>query len=422
MGVLDNTEFKEPVEEYLGPIGEMGGDDIATDLPVPADFMEQIRKSDDDPMFVTVEVASGVSKSKRKWKPEHVHQTVAKVNKERMGGNLGHPLLDPKAYDSAFPIPQVVWFAAKAQEMGGRTVGKFKGYVLKNAEARELLRLKLIDGVSWFGDVKGKRLPDGTLDVIHFDPETIDFARKGRSGMPSRVLALAGEQEPRGGNGVEPRDIAALSEDELKTHNPLLYAKIQTDAKGDLETKAGEMTEALAAAKPEVDMMAEIRKLLGLQEGENAIEKLTTFIGNAEEAAKDEIRTFVRSIVGKKVKTKRGQDVVVRLLGGEMETWEAMEPTDENKKTIETAVESKLESDKTLSALVGEMSTWEDPAENEGEEDDKNKKDRTGGTRFGSRSRVGEMAGRTNSEEKVGAGSVVKDTGRLKVTRRRFGQ
>lgn len=437
MGLLDTQEITEQGGDFVARIGEMGGPDMAPDLPVPAHFMNQVRENDDHPVFVTVEVASGQSNNKRIWKPEHVRKVVDKVNKERMGGNLGHPLLDPKAYDSAFPIPQVVWVAAKAVEIGGKTVGKFKGYVLKTAEARELLRLGLIDGVSWFGDMRAKRLPDGTLEVIDFEPETIDFARKGRSGMKSRVLALAGEQTGNEGGSVEPRDISALSIEEVKSHAPLLVKALQDEATAPLTTKIGEQDGVLTAQKPEIDMMGEIRKLLGLQDGDNPVEKLTEFLKNAEEAAKDEIRTFVRSIVGKKVKTKRGQDVVLRLLGGEMEEWESEPLTEDKKKEIEKAVKDAMEEDKAIKALVGEMEAWEEeePPGDEGDGDgdgegdgegnggDAPARNRSGGgSRLGGRSRVGEQTGRKDTKDTpVGVGAVVKRTGRLTVTRQKFG-
>lgn len=421
------TALGQEIHEYAdfsGSIGEMGGEALAPDLPLPNGFLDEIKKHDDDPMFVTVEIESGRSNNGRNWKPEHVRQVVDKVNRDRMAGNLGHPLLDPKEYDNGFPIPQVVWVAAKAHEVGGRARGHFKGYVLKGAQARELLKLKLIDSVSWFGDITARRTADGSYDVVNFKPETIDFARKGRQGMSSRVLALAGEQS-RGGNGVEARDIAALSEDELRQHNPLLFAKIQTDAQAE---KVGEMSQlqaTLDGQKPEIDMVGEIRKLLNLQEGENPLDKLTALIETTEQAAKEGVRDFVRSIVGKKVKTKRGQDVLLRLLGGEMETWESEPLTDEKKKEIETALEEKMDKDDTIKALVGEMSGWnespDDGGDDEGDDDDEDKPaGKTGGSRLGHRSRVGEMSGRKGDKEVVGAGSVVKKNERLVVTRRRF--
>jgi hypothetical protein len=180
---------------WEGRISEMWTDTPTShlDLTIPADFMDKVKASDEKPLFVTVEVEAGISKSKRKWKPEHLQQVIDKVNNGRMAGNLGHPLLKQEEYESAFPEPQVVWAAGK---MVSANTAAFKGYVLKSAKARGYLELGLIDGVSIFGDSRMKPTRDG-YEVISFDPETIDFARKGRSGMKSRIVALTGEQAPK---------------------------------------------------------------------------------------------------------------------------------------------------------------------------------------------------------------------------------
>ena len=400
MSTFDDREILG-FEQIDSRIGEMGGEELASsgDLPVPADFLNMVKATDDDPMFVTVEVESGKSKSKRIWKPEHVRQVVDKVNKDRMGGNLGHPLLDDKAYESAFPIPQVVWVAAKAREIGGRTVGKFKGYVLKTAEARDLLRLGLIDGVSWFGDTKGKRTPDGYLEILEFEPETIDFARKGRSGMTTRVLALAGEQSSRGGNAVEPKDIAALSEDELRTHAPLLVKEIESKAKEPLTTRVGEMEATVATLTPEADLLAKIKEALKLSDGENPLEKVAALIEKIESAGKSEIKEFVQSLIARKVKTERERALVNRVLG-EMHTEYEGDLTDDLKTKIEADFEQRVGEDEVLKEFIGEMN----PGTGETEK-------REGGSSLGGRSRLGEQRGR----EEIQDGNVVRKTSRLTV-------
>lgn len=388
------TNIVEQVYEdhLISRIGEMGSlDSMTDDLLVPSDFLQRVKESDDDPMFVTVEVESGMSISKRNWKPEHVRQVVDKVNNGRMAGNLGHPLIDKDAYEREFPKPQVVWVAAKAREAGGKLIGKFKGYVLKSAEAREYLKLGLIDGVSWFGNISMRPLPGGGYDVVSFDPETLDFARKGRSGLSSRVLSLAGEMASEGGQ-VEAKDIAALSEDELRTHAPLLVREIERKVTEPLNAKVGEQATAITAAEPEIEIANKVRELLGLAEGENPVEKLTNVLTAVEDGAKKEIRDFINSLVSKKVKTTRGQAVLARVLNvGEMASEYEGDLDDDLKKKIETDFDKKIEGDDTTKALVGEMGGWVDPpAENE------NRSRSQGGSQVGGRSRAGEGRGREN--------------------------
>ena len=356
---------------WEGVIAEMGPLDTSThpELQIPADYIAKIKASDDDPLFVTVEVEAGWSRSRRKWSPDHLRTVVNKVNKDRMAGNLGHPLLDPKSYERDFPIPQVAWAAATMN--GNKAV--FKGYVLKTAQARELLKLGLIDGVSIFGDSKMRPIQGG-YEVISFDPETIDFARKGRSGMTSRIVALTGEQMMEGGSTVEAKDVAALQVDDIKTHAPLLFKAIQDDATGELNTKIGEQAGVIEAAKPELDVLGEIKKLLKVTDGENPVEKLATFLSNAEEAARSEIKAFVNELIAKKFKTDRSKALVARLIG-EMHSEYDGPLTDDLRSKIEDDFKSKIADDEDIKGLVGEM-----VADNDGHE---------GGSSLGGRSRAG---------------------------------
>lgn len=376
-------------EEFVfGRIGEMGtADAVAVDLPVPADFLARIKAEDENPVFVTAEVESGWSRSKRLWKPAHLKKVVDRVNSQHMGGVLGHPLLDQKQYDSAFPKPQVLWVAANLKEAGDKAVARFKGYVLKSAEAREYLKLGLIDGVSIFGDTRMRPISGG-YEVIDFDPESIDFARKGRSGMKSRVVALAGEQVTRGGNEVEPKEIAALSEDELRTHAPLLVKEIERKAVEPVETKIGEQATVVAELQPQADMLAQIKELLKVADGENPVEKLTNLIQTIEESASSSVKEYILGLVEKKVKTPRAQNLVKRLIG---EMWTEYEGplTDDLKTKIEEDFTAKVEGDEDIKAVVGEMAPGHHTERQEG------------GNQFGGRSRAGDGRGRETTQDGV---------------------
>jgi hypothetical protein len=241
--------------------------------------------------------------------------------------------------------------------------------------------------------------------VVSFTPENLDFARKGRSGLNSRVLALAGEMASgEGGWKVEPREIAALTPTEIKEHAPLVHKAIQDEAKGELEVKVGEQATALAALEPEVEITKKVRELLGLAEGENPLEKLTNLIARLEEGASSEIKTFIKDLVGKKVKTERGQAVLNRLIG-EMHTEYDGELTDDLKKKIEDDFNNKLEDDEDIKVLVGEMATWEESRE---------RSTSRGGASLGGRTQGGEERGRGG----IGEGSNQR-RGSLTVTKRK---
>jgi hypothetical protein len=383
-----SNEIQEHDDIY-GRIGEMGtADAIAIDLPVNEAFLNRVRAEDENPMFVTAEVESGWSRSKRHWKPEHLRKVVDLVNSKNMGGVLGHPLLNKEDHDSAFPKPQVLWVAAKLTENGGKAVARFKGYVLKSAEAREYLKLGLIDGVSIFGDTRMKPVQGG-YEVIAFDPESIDFARMGRAGMKSRVVALAGEQASEGGK-VEPKDIAALQPEEIKTHAPLVFKAIQDEGRAEVETKVGEQATAIAELQPQVDLLAEIRKLLKLEDGDNPLEKVTNLIERIEGASASEIKDHLKALIAKKIKTERGQALVGRLIG-EMHTNYEGPLTDDLKKKIEEDFNALTESDEEIKTLVGEMASFRDDDSRGGE----------GGAGLGGRSRAGSSRGRSENEDGI---------------------
>lgn len=367
----------------FGLIGEMGtADAVAIDMPVPPDFLARVKADDENPVFITAEVESGWSRSKRNWKPEHLRKAVDKVNSKKLGGVLGHPLLNKEEYEGAFPKPQVVWVAAKATENGGKLVARFKGYVLKSAEAREYLKLGLIDGVSMFGPTKMKPVPNG-YEVIDFEPESIDFARMGRSGMTSRIVALAGEQASLEGGKVEPKDIAALQVDEIKTHAPLLFAAIRDEGKSEVQTLVGEQTTLVAELQPQAEMLVAIKQALKLADGENPVEKVTNLLKQIEDASASEIKSFIKELVAKKVKTERGQALLHRLIG-EMHVEYAGQELDDALKTKITAdFDKKAEEDEHIKELVGEMAPF---AETNGGS--------TGGAALGGRSRAGDDRGR----------------------------
>jgi hypothetical protein len=95
---------------------------------------------------------------------------------------------------------------------------------------------------------------------------------------------------------------------------------IQTEATAPLTEKIGEMEATVAALKPEVDIFGEIKKLLKITDGENPVEKVTNLLqADRGRFGTADVKAFIREVVGKKVKTERGQALVLRLIG-EMHT------------------------------------------------------------------------------------------------------
>lgn len=404
MAVLEDQEVVDfTLDDFGDVVGEMSNDsNAASSVPVDPALLNHYMQLDPDPdecKFVTVEIKSGFSKSNRNWRPEILEEIAKQVNSQHPVGNKGH--IKKEDYESVYPEPQTVWLGAVCERKGNQAVLRVKGYNLPNSDIRRHLKFKAVNSVSVYGKSKMRPIPGGH-EVLSFELETIDWSRKNRSGMDARVVALTAENQPLGGTKVEAKDIAALSEDELRTHAPLLVKEIERKATEPLDEKVGEMQGVIDTTKADVDVVAEIRKLLKLEEGDNVVEKVTSLVSKIEDTAKDEIKNFIRELVGKKVKTERGQGLVLRLVG-EMESQYEGPLTDDLKKTIEADFNKVVEDDEDVKAVIGEMGSDQGHG--------------TGGATLGGRSRAGEDRGR------VGAGETSKERkqGAVTIAKRRFG-
>jgi len=403
MTVLTEEVVDFTLDDFGDVVGEMSNDSTAvSSVPIDQKLLDRYMQLDPDPhecKFVTVEIKSGFSKSNRNWRPEILEAIAKQVNEQHPVGNKGH--IKKEDYESVYPEPQTVWLGAVCERKGNQAVLKVKGYNLPGSDIRNHLKFKAVNSVSVYGKSKMRPIPGGH-EVLSFDLETIDWSRKNRSGMDAKVVALTSENQPQGGNTVEAKDIAALGEDELRTHAPLLVKEIERKATEPLDTKVGEMQGVIDASKPAVDTTEEIRKLLKLEEGDNVVEKVTALLSRIEDTAKSEIKDFIKELVGKKVKTERGQGLVLRLVG-EMESEYDGPLNDELKKKITEDFDAKVEADEDVKAIIGEMGSSDGPA--------------TGGAALGGRSRAGEDRGR------VGAGenSKTRKVGTVTIESRRFG-
>jgi hypothetical protein len=322
------------------------------------------------------------------------------VNAKKPVGYKGH--MTKVETETKFPEPQTVWLGAKTVNEGGKTTLWVKGYNLPKANIRDLLEHEAVNSVSVFGNSTMKPVKGG-YEVTAFDLESIDWSRKNQSGMSAKVMAVTSEMDTsKGGNTVEPKDIAALSEDELRSNAPLLVKEIERKAVEPVEVKIGEMTTEVAALKPEVDVLGKVKELLGISEGENVVEKVTALLATIEDASASEIKAYIKEAIGKKVKTERGQALVARLIGEMHTEYDGEEFNDELKTKIDKDLDEKIEGDEVIKEIVGEMINFTD---------DKNKGNGQGGSALGGKTRTGN--GRNSKED-----GVVKDNAHITVRKR----
>lgn len=337
-------------------VSEIGAVDIAPDVAVSGERVEKIKATDDDPMFVTIEIEEGMSKSKRMWSGSILRSIAEQVNQKLPVGYQGHIKDEDDAF--AFPDPQIAWLGATAFQDNGKTKVRVKGYVLSK-EAKRLLDLGVLTEFSVRGNAKQMPMVGGGVDIRQFDLETIDFARPNRGGMKTRVVKIASEME--GGKTVDEKEIAALTVNDLRTHNPNVVTQIENAAKADLETKVSEQETALEATKEDTTLLQSVRTTLGLDENGDILENLTAIMDRVEGAVRTEVRNFIKDKITDKVKGEQEQKLVLRMVG-EMTDVKAQVDDDgkltaETEKALQTKLDEAFENDEEVKAIVTEQIT-----------------------------------------------------------------
>ncbi len=157
-----------------------------SDIPLASGVdIEALKATDNDPLEVVVEIPA--TKSKRGWNytPQSLKDIVDYTNQNTLNGFLGHQ--KPENVSTEFVPPVTHWIGA---EMKGDKA-YFRGLV--DADATNLkrwLRTKRIKEVSIFGYPKLKKGAKGEMNVIGYNPLSIDWTPLHRPGMPTSIVAM----------------------------------------------------------------------------------------------------------------------------------------------------------------------------------------------------------------------------------------
>ncbi|MFW5436570.1 hypothetical protein [Paenibacillus apiarius] len=181
-----------PFRLFGGVSGEIQLDDVPLS---PSVQIEELKKGDNDPLEVVVEIPA--SKSKRGWnyKSQSLKDIVDAVMTRTLNGFLGHQ--KPEDVNNQFLPPVTHWVGAK---MVGETA-YFRGVV--DAAATDLkrwIRSNRINQVSIYGMPKLQRA-NGETDVVGYNPLSIDWTPLDRAGMNTRIVAMSGEMWDLDGAG-----------------------------------------------------------------------------------------------------------------------------------------------------------------------------------------------------------------------------
>lgn len=183
------------------PIGEMAEEILTGEMDLlnatvsnvkPSDIplakgvdIDTMKSMDKDPLEVVVEIPA--TKSKRGWNytTKSLKDIVDYTNSNTLNGFLGHQKAEN--ISTEFVPPATSWIGA---EMKGDKA-YFRGLI--DADATNLkrwLRTGRIKEVSIFGYPKIKKGAKGEIEVVGYNPLSIDWTPLHRPGMPTKIVGM----------------------------------------------------------------------------------------------------------------------------------------------------------------------------------------------------------------------------------------
>ncbi|NJJ37831.1 hypothetical protein [Paenibacillus apii] len=292
---------------FAGVSGEMQVDEVPLAQGVD---VGELKKGDDDPLEVVVEIPA--SRSKRGWNytGESLKNIVDAVMTRTLNGFLGHQKAENVSNEFLPPVTH--WVGA---QMVGETA-YFRGVV--DAAAKDLkrwIRGKRITQVSIYGMPKLQKV-NGETNVIGYDPLSIDWTPLDRAGMNTRIVAISGEMWDLDGGGPE-----KLKGDDEKVEwaDVLAEVKKKHGMKGfTIGTLAGEMgltnEQVIAELTPEfakevqwaLEISGKAKEILGLT-GEMDVATLFT---SMKEAADKQAGAGRDQLIGEMMDSKIQSEAV----------------------------------------------------------------------------------------------------------------
>jgi hypothetical protein len=351
-------EFQDIIEDFTITVGEMGNSGGM--VPLDSALVTSVAEGDDDPKFATYVIESGWSKSKRFWGPELFGKVASEINgaatTEPIVGYMGH--IRPEDDPYSFPEIQLQWVGAKLLQTGDKAKLAVKAYVLPGTKARDYARRKFIQTVSWRGKVAQEPFEKG-VRIKEFHIESIDLSRPRAAGMSARMVGALSSEMEEGGTEVKPEEIAALSANELRAHAPALVKSIEDDAKKPLETKVSEMETTADQVKPTLDLIPQLRSILGMDEKAEDVSVISAAVAELRKAGKSLRDSVLATVLDKKLKggDERNRKLVARLIAGEMASREIKLTGDSTKdeETVGKIVGEIIDSSTDLKSIVSEM-------------------------------------------------------------------
>jgi len=343
---------KEIFDEFeVQQISEMATG-ASTLVPLTENQVKEVIGDDPDPQFATYIIEGGWSKSKRYYGPQVLESISEQINSsdDPVVGYKGHISPDRDAYD--FPDIQFRWVRSKIQTGGDKVKLLVKAYLLPGTKAREYAARGLKVPISIRGEADMRPIRGG-VEVRNYDLESIDMARPRKAGMGGRLVGVTSEMEE--GREVDSKEIAALSYEDLKNHNPLLLEKIEKDAREPLTKKVSEMEGEKEAADENVTLITKLREALGIGEDADILEVIGTTLSELKKNTTKAREGILNGILEKRFKDEKDRSLVRRILATEMKDAELPEDPEAAKVKVTEMVNSFIDNDEDLKQIASEM-------------------------------------------------------------------
>lgn len=368
---------KSTAGEMFGGSGEMGalvGEMLTEpaklkDFDFPDDVIARANSikaalKDEEPNIAVVRVEEGWSGSGRLWPAREINRIVQQTNELEPVGHLGHIPDDEEA--TSMPEPQTTWVGAFARDepsqdkkRAGEMVrtAYFAGYNHPGAKIRNIIKARACRGISWWGHAHHVPIPGKGVEMREFDLKALDWARKLAEGMPtSSIVAIASEMN----GGTMDKDLASVTPAEFKEHNPNGYALLRKEVEDEHKIVVGEMEEKITAGEDAKSKLAEVRKLLKLDEGADVLTNIANLMQRLGDRAQSFVKDELTALLAEKFPGEENQakrELVTRLLPvGEMEAKVSEQSDDEAaKKLVSEMVNTAIDGDEQIKTLIGEQ-------------------------------------------------------------------
>lgn len=343
-------------KKKAGVLAVLSGEMAVKDVPVSESVnIEELKKGDDDPLEVVVEIP--VSESTRGWYYTHeaLKDIVNVVNEKSLHGLMGHQ----KEENIATEFPEIVthWIGAKMTD----TAAYFRGIVDASAtQLKRWIRSGVIKNVSIYGNAHLAEDDYGRSIVVGYEPLSIDWTPLDRMGMPTRVVSVGEmhmidgseneKDEERGGTEVKPEEL--LSKLTTMMKNRQITPTMIGQASGmKVSEFVGEMDSNLSE---DLEVLSQVKEKLGVDTAKKVLSKVEGLKQRATQYESAQATLIAGEMANEKIKNEAAAKDLFKkdTILGKLWTAHAGEELTADKTKLSAEMDAFLEDAATKSVLA----------------------------------------------------------------------